>query len=381
MKTTCLYLLFLFLVLSCRKADTDLLDNRYGKTVDVEKTGLIIPLHDRELTSYQISCFYKDIDENEQMYAYNSYLHALDVFDLTGKTIVASIQLEQEGENGVMKPVSGLSVQDRDNIWLYSQGSAYLCNHLGKVKNAIKLPVPDDGFAFVDVNFSIATSKLHYNRLRNSIFYLTVSKANDTTSYSVYEYYPDTNEKKMYPVTGIGMEKKISSGYGWMQMPNVTYTDQSILYNFPVTSNLYRIDIGSGKVDAFGGQSQFTANRVAEFTLPFDFPNGNRHILENVHFFEIQYSPEENVYYRLHLDKTEAGNDDKFRENYNKKDLYLTVFDAGFTIIHESKLASGTYNYYNCWGTMSEGFLIANDNELNAHKNPEKLELDLFRIK
>ena len=338
---------------------------------------MAIPLQDKSLASYPVTSSLTSTGGNEFLYAYNSYTHSLDVFDLEHKSI-SYIPLEKEGDNGVLKPVSGISVHNADSIWLFSQGRLHLCNSLGEVKKSVKLPVPENGFVFVDANFSIAASKLYYNQLRNSVFYLTVLRTDDHAFYAVYEYNPDTNEKKVYPVKGNEMEMRSAFDYGWKQMPNVTYTDQYILYNFPITSNIYRVDIGDGHVGSFGGQSKYTVNLVAEFTGTFDFPQGNRHILENVHFFEVQYSPGENVYYRLHLNKTEAGSDDKFREFYNKKDLYLTVFDADLAILNEMKLDPCLYNYFNSWGVLSKGFFIAKDNEMDTGKDPEMLELDVF---
>lgn len=165
--------LLICLFLSCAKSQDRLIESQYGKAISFEKEEINIPIDDKTLTSYQvISCFQEN--ENNLVYAYNSPMHSLDIFNLNDQSI-SHLPLNKEGENGILKNVSGLYVHQEDSLWLYSQGFLYLVNNEGEVKGKYELPFPEGGFIMVETNFSMATIKLFYHPQRNSVFYLTVT--------------------------------------------------------------------------------------------------------------------------------------------------------------------------------------------------------------
>ena len=116
---------------------------------------------------------------------------------------------------------------------------------------------------------------------------------------------------------------------------------------------------------AFGGKSKFTPNVVSELRMPYSFQDADRHLLENVHFFEMQYDRENGLYYRLHLGKTSYEQSEEFGAQYKSKRLYLTVFNPAFQVIGEVDLGSGIYNYYNFWGVTGKGLFLARNAKLN----------------
>ena len=231
----------------------------------------------------------------------------------------------------------------------------------------------------VETNFSMATIKLFYHPQRNSVFYLSVTPTEESATYIVYEYSLNSGTFKTFELKGSETEKFAGKRFGFKQFPNVTYTDQDILYNFPISSNIYRIDIETGKETAFGGKSRYTPNLASELTMPYDMKDASKHHIENIHFFEIQYDPYKNIYYRLHLDKTENVSTTPFRTLSDSKELYLTSFDKNFRITSETKLENNIYTHYNSWGVLDNGLFITEDNLLDENKDFEAFQLVIFK--
>ncbi len=367
----------LFIAFSCN--ETTLISNKYGNFIELKKTELDINIDEQTLNSYNILspfCY----DEQDYIYASNHQTRTIDLINTRGNDI-SHITLESEGINGIPEEISGLYVSSPDSIWIATMTGIILIDSTGKVVNRYSLLDREESeMAFIMCNFSTCTSKIYYNKKRNSLFYLVMSVINNKSAFFVEELDLSNNRKKKYPLY-FNTEKNLRNNYGWKQCPNVTFTDTQILYNLPIESNIYTINIESGQNNIFGGQSRFTANEVKKLKSPYDFEQGNRHICENVHFFELNYDPGNNVYYRLHFGKVSYDATLDFESLLSKKELYLMVFDNEFKVINETKLDNQKYNYRNCWGILSEGLFIAKSNFLNENVNFEQFQIDIFHLK
>ena len=354
------YIVFVILMVSCSPREADLQETVYGNPINMIRESDSLAIDSRTLLSYHLFAIYKDT-----FFAYNSAFHAVDVLDLSGKKPVSHLPLQKEGENGIAGDLYGMCLQNRDSIWIYAPPFLYLVNAAGQVQKKVTLPFPEQGFINVETNFSMASNKLFYHPLRNSIFYLCVIPTTDSARYEVYEWELDSQEYQVYLLEGGALEAKDGQRFGWKKYPNVTYTDSLIVYNFPITSNVYTMNLVTREKKVFGGKSKFTPNVVSELRMPYSFQDADRHLLENVHFFEMQYDRENGLYYRLHLGKTSYDQSEEFGVQYKSKRLYLTVFNPAFQVIGEVDLGSGIYNYYNFWGVTGKGLFLARNAKLN----------------
>jgi hypothetical protein len=367
------YLSLFLLLLSCNH--TSLIDNKSGKHYDLEKKGTDVSLDENTLNDYNLlSTLY---GEEDFIIAYNGYTHSIDILNLT-KDAVSHIVLKPEGQDGITG-VSGIYACSLDRFWVSTADNISLVDSAGHVKRRVSLLRKDGEVAFIMTNFSICTSKIYYNSKRNSLFLLMMSIVNDKSDFFVEEYSLSNDSIKRYPIT-MTAKKNLRYGYGWKQCPNVTFTDTKILYNFPIESNVYVIDVETGNNMVYGGKSQYTDNEVGSLNFPYDLEQANRHIIENVHFFELNYDPVNDVYYRLHLNRTESDVSRDFEDIYNYKEMYLTVFNSEFEVVNESKLDDFTYNYRNCWGITGKGLFIAKSNFHRKDINYEQLETDIYRV-
>lgn len=371
--------LSLLTLFSCRQEA--LLENRYAhSSFSLEKETCQIPMDDSTLSTYQVFSTYLS-DSEECIVAYSSLSHSIDFMDVRNSR-VSHTKLDTDGEHGIMRQVSGLYAHNLDSIWLFSQGQLYLTDKEGKVKQKVTLPFPEGGFIMIDTNFTRASNNIYYHPLRKSLFYQTVLSQEEQAIYEVYEYELSSGEVRKYPLVGGEIEKRSGYHFGWKQFPNVTYTLSGIVFNFPITSNVYSIDLATGKTNAYGGQSKYTSNVVSELSMPYSFEEANKHLLSNVHFFDVKYDPRRNVYYRLHLGSVDYNSALPFLDQYNQKTLYLTVFNSDFEIMAEEKLDNNKYSYLNYWGVLKKGLFIAHGTAWNeAIENDNKFIFDVVGIK
>jgi hypothetical protein len=370
-----IYTLFLFFIsLSCTKTDKYLINNKSGIQVELKNTEINVNIDSGTLNAYNIltSLYFNGKD---YIFANNYQTHAIDRINITDNSI-SHIELDLEGPNGINN-ITGIYANSLDSIWIATRERISLIDSAGKVTRRISLLERVSGTVLIMSNFSTCTSKFYYNAKRNSLFYLVMSVNDNKSTFFVEELFLSDNSKKEYSIQ-CHVEKDLRNDYGWKQSPNVTFTDSKILYDFPIESNIYVIDIETGKNNVYGGKSQFTKNEVDKLTSPFDFQQGDRHICENVHFFEINYDCINDVYYRLHLGEIPSDATQDFESIYNKKEIYLMVFNNKFEVINETKLNNQKYNYRNCWGITSKGFFISRSNMFYKDIEFEEFQMDIF---
>ena len=364
------------LCLSCNKKP--LINNNYGTPVELKKVEVNINLDEKSLNTYNLlsSLFYngKDI-----IYAYNYLTHAIDIINITDNNI-SHINLDSEGLNGLSKEINGLYANSSDSIWVATMTDISLIDSTGQVMKRHSLLERNTGVAMIMCNFSSFTSKIYFNKKRNSLFYLVMVVNDNKSTFFVEELSLSDNTKNKYQIL-FNDDKDLRNDYGWMQCPNVTYTDSKILYNLPVESNIYVIDIETGENNIYGGKSKFTENKVDKLSLPYDFEQANIHISENVHFFEVNHEPVKDVYYRLHFGKTEFDATRDFESIFNIKEIYLTVFNNKFEVINETRLEAQKYYFRNCWGTTSKGFYMTRSNMFYKRIDYEQLQIDIFNTR
>lgn len=88
--------------------------------------------------------------------------------------------------------------------------------------------------------------------------------------------------------------------YADMSRPNLTFTADKIVCNYPVESHVYVIDRRSGQTNVFEAPSRYTANKAEPCRSRTDYTQWERHRVENPHFYELMYLPASGRYVRLH---------------------------------------------------------------------------------
>lgn len=360
----------------CKGVDTSIFENTKSDS-QITNTSVIedfVNLDSNHLNNYPMQT-YVDGGPLEYMIGYNYKTHCLDIFNLTQKNI-ETIPLYGDGPNSINRDINGIYSTTTDSIWLYTTNMIYLLNNDGTIHTKHTLPVDAGEYIINTSNYSNASIKLHYNSERNSIFYVTI-KMEDINYFYLNEFSFKTETSKKTSLEYTDAEKGVGKKYGWMQHPNITYNQNSIIYNFPFNSNIYTLDINSGLIGKHGGKSVFTKN-ISNSTNKVSIEDWDRHLMENIHFYEINYDPYRNCYYRLHTNGSEFNPKISFSEQLNNKRLFLTVFDEHFKLIKEIALNANSYNLIGGWGIIKDGFLIVKDNPDNENNDYEELQYEVI---
>lgn len=319
------------------------------------------------------------VDGNTWIVGYNRHIHSLDFIKLSTKEIFQT-KLEKKGEASVLRPVS-IYAHNLDSIWIYDQiGQLILMDNKGLIKqteNLNKQTGPSEKIT-INTNHAMYTSKLYYNQTRRSLFYI-VQK--DNSFYAKESPLDPKSPIKYYPLSSpYTTHKEVSSNFGNMDGVNATFTDNQILYNYPIESVFYVYNILTGENKLIESYSAYTQNTVKPLaTAVNDYSKWERHGLENPHFYEVMYIPKYKMYMRLHLKETEFDKNKSVAELSDNRELYLTCWNESFQFLCEVMLPGHRYNYYTGWCGLYDGLLLYVNNTTSKDELNDLLKIDVVR--
>ncbi len=356
-----------------RKAAAD--DDHIGLTT---KT-LQIPSSDvLNLKSYYLSCTCRK-DTSEWLYAYNYKEHALDRFDLHSLGSM-QIPLAVEGASAVVRPISGLYVCSPDSIWVYDAAQkALLLDGKGLVLRSVPLAagLSSGQAVMIERNYAISTTPLYYDAHRRSLLFGIRDASGPSIVFKVREYFLDTGRATDMPLPASVDVPHVAEGdYADMSRPNLTFTAEKIVCNYPVESHIYVIDRRSGQTDVFEAPSRYTANKAEPCRSRTDYTQWERHRVENPHFYELMYLPASGRYVRLHTAGQMYDASKKLMDQLLEKRFFLTLFDHDFSVLDEEELPAHRYNIFTGWCPVSDALLFYVDHPLSGGEETEELVID-----
>lgn len=318
-------------------------------------------------------------DGNRWVVGYNYRMHALDFMNIETKETFQT-GLEKEGDAPIQRPV-GLYMHNPDSIWICDQtGKLILLGKDGKVMEESLLEnrsERSDEVAAVNTNHAMYTSKLYYNKVRKSLFYMVRKK---DAFYVKESFCGGLKQANYYPIAlPYTAKERIDTGYGYMNGVNVSFTDERIIYNYPIESVFHVLDIRTGTDRLIESYSAYTRNTVKPFDATNDYSKWERFGLENPHFYEITYLPKHDIYMRLHLKEIEFDKTRPVAELSDSRELFLTCWDGAFRFLCEVRLPLRRYNYYTGWCGLHDGLLLFVNNAASGEEPDETLRIDIIK--
>lgn len=313
-------------------------------------------------------------DGSELLVAYNDKLHTLDLIDITNNK-VSNIKLLKEGSNSVLPFIKDLYIHNQDSIWLFNNNTFYLVDSSGNVTWKHMIPPNDiDGHIITNSNYSISNIKIFYNSIKKSLFFTTI----ENKDFYSNELVMSNLKVRKYKLERNKLLYDNATQYGWKQLPNVTYTKNKIIYNYPIESKIYTLDIVTGAKNIYESKSKYSTNVSDKLKGVESYESMERHKVENIHFFEVLFNEQLNCYFRIHLDMGEYDAKTYISTLYQKKDIYLMVFDKDFNIVSENKLDENKYYYFNGWGMSKNGLVIFHRESTTTDSTDEKMKFDII---
>lgn len=373
-------LILLAFISSCNSKQERLKENVYGITPELLWDEMSFA-NDEQclLKDYFMSSSFKN-DSVNMFVGYNDKIHALDFFDLSNAKTY-QCQLESEGPEGTARRICGIHFHNLDSIWVYDETMhVSLLNFNGEIKEKVFLKRDDIAEEIIiQTNYAMSTNKLFYNKDRKSLFF-TLANYSDIMlpTFRVCELSLANHQIVKYDLSPSLVEPKLSSDYCNKRIPNVIFSDSLIIYNYPIESNVYTLNVYTGEKSIKGGRSRFTENAAAKAKGSLDdYATFERHDIENVHFQEVSYLPELQCYVRLHFGSADYIAGKSPMELFKQKEIYLMLFNERFEIINETRLPPRRYTHYTTWLPMTNGFLIF-VNEMSTPEDEERTMVDII---
>ena len=353
------YLCIICISISCsqRRENIKTVDN---DLVEIQKEELFFPPSDvLQLKSYYLSSSVQ-VGAKHILIGYNHKEHALDCIDLLEKKII-QIPLQTSGPNAITR-LTGIFAYQKDSIWVADESeSVFLIDPKGNVLKRIQIrnSLQEDEELIINTNHAMSTIRLYYNALHQSLLCTVKDRSVSPPRFKVKEIFLEENQKvKTFNLSPSIAEPDVSKGYANMSEPNVDFRDDYILYNYPIESHLYKIDLNTGSGKMYKADSDYTSNKAQKCKSKTDYTEWQRHGFENPHFFDIMYLPTCDMYARLHVDAIDFGKNENLELLSRERDFYLCLFDNELNKIKEIKLPINTFNPYTGWCQLHDGILF-----------------------
>ena len=370
--------LFFFLA-ACNSTDEKKVRIETSPIKDLKIENHVIPESDiLNLKSYYLSTYYHD--SIDWLYGYNSKLHALDCFNLKNGE-ATQISFKTEGTSSVIRPITGLFICSQDSIWVVdATQNAILLNRNGEVLKKIELPLglSSGQSVMVERNYAISTTDLYYDRSRCSLLFGIRNADTNPVSFEVREIFlSDSVPQIIYPLhLSVDVPEVGNGEYANMDRPNITFTPDKIIYNYPVESHIYVMDRMSKETKVYEAYSSYCKNKADKCESRKDYAKWEKHGVVNSHFNEVRYLPDRDMYIRLQVKEETYDTSKRLGEILSGRKFYLTVLDNHFSVIGESELASKRYSLLTGWCTTSDALLLYVDNPLSGGEKKENVEYD-----
>lgn len=237
-----------------------------------------------QLKSYYLSSAVHT-DSADFLIGYNYRLHSLDYMNLQSKEVTQTI-LSDEGPDAVIS-LTGLYANSLDSIWMSDESErVFLLDNAGQIKTTVNLKeyLQDTEQLLINTNHAMFTSHLYYNEIRQSLMFLVKKMASQT--FVVRELFLDKGKDAIdYELEPSRIIPDITSGYAFINAPNVNFTTTDIIYNYPFESSVYTLDIQTGERKYVPAQSQYTENIVERVEPGTDYSTIEKCRIQNPHFF------------------------------------------------------------------------------------------------
>lgn len=374
------YLCIVCICISCSQRGKETgTANANNNLVEIQKEEILFPPSDvLQLKSYYLSSSVQ-VDSTHILIGYNYKEHALDCIDFSNKRI-SQIPLQTSGANAITR-LTGICAYKKDSIWVSDESeSVFLIDPKGNVLEHIHVRdyLQEDEELIINTNHAMSTIRLHYNALHQSLLCTVKDRSVSPVQFKVKEIFLEENQKaKTFDLSPSAVEPDISKGYADMSEPNVNFQEDYILYNYPIESHLYKIDLNTGSAKIYEADSDYTSNKAKKCSSKTDYTEWQRHGFENPHFFDLMYLPDCDMYARLHMDAINFDKNRNLEILSRERDLYLCLFDNKLNKLKEIKLPSNTFNPYTGWCQLHDGVLLFVDKIVDQEIS-EDLELNIY---
>ena len=312
----------LFLLISCSETQQKTM---FKETFEYDTLSIAIDFP--YLSFYHTTALYAK--ENTLYWGgYNHLMHSVDIFSLTDRCAVESIELEPEGPDAILKNrVSSFLFNDSLLIFRGYERDIKIMDRKDRTICGKVVPFsPEENYGLVYKGVLAGqfvgglNMRLCNNTVITPVYPEGESSMGDVLATSIclsdrcVAHLPVSYPKEM--------EKDLSK-FGSLTYPYLTVSSEKVVYNFPYSSHVYVYDINSGKTETFSLESERTGNRSEQKPQidARDIQRNFEYECAALRFGETYYDKDTDTYVRVH---------------YKEKDMPLDK-EVSFLMIYKSK--------------------------------------------
>lgn len=317
--------------------------------------------------SYSLSMPFVKEGKNRIM-VYDDRQHALDVF--CDSDFLYRIHLQRHGNNAIKGKVQSFMPISEDSVWIYDRVAFYLINRSGKVLCEHK----DEDDVILGSNYAMHTA--HMGWQDNGVLLYPTRDDNLSIKVKFYDSRKDEviDEVNLsYPACNPKGDKK----YPYMDFPNVTFSPNRIIYNFPYEDNIHVIDLSTAENQEYAILSEYSDGVLPLYNKGKTFTDYMQYNWGNKHFYEVSYLRDLNIYVRPMLGASDLEQYGNAESVVDVRKLYLTFLDDRFNTIGEMELKEHRYSNFHGWCALTDGVAVYVDNLLGGHH--EELVYDVIK--
>lgn len=355
----------------------------------ITKQEFSIQLDSVSINSYSLIDTYSDLG-TDYLYAYNPYMHSLDILNLTDHKISQHISFAEHGNNKISRSILNLAVHNPDSVFIVSDQEITLINRSGEViRRMFPLEMPRSTELPESVLrgkglFNLYEANIFYNRDSNS-FWISSDQINKNQLEEAFAWevllasdsvilhrlpYPEKMDKK-------------AEYYPYKNIPNIRFAKEGIWYNYPALSDMLFYDVSANTVKSFELLSELTENAV----LPLDCNDGDLKAkawcAENLHFGAPYTCDSGNLLFRIHLGKgVKMDQKDASSEVIYAHTAFLSVFDKTKNLqkLLEVELPIDLGSFRNCFVVGDSLYLMLPGDEWTSDRlQMVQLSLNQYR--
>lgn len=343
----------------------------------IAKQELSIQLDSVSINSYSLIDTYSDFGAN-YVYAYNPYMHSLDILNLTDQKISQHIPLSEHGSNKISRSILNFTVQNMDSIFIVSDQEITLINRNGEVvRRMFPLEMPRSTELPESVLrgkglFNLYEANVYYNKGSNS-FWISSDQVDKKKMDDVFawEVLLDSDSVVLhrfpYPEGMNGMAEY----FPYKNIPNIRFGKEGVWYNYPALSDMFFYDISTNAIESYVLLSELTENAVS----PLECNDGDliakAWCAENIHFGAPYTCDSGSLLFRIHLGKgVKMEQKDASSDIIYAHTAFLSVFDKTKNLqkLLEVELPIDLGSFRNCFVVGDSLYLMLPGDEWTSDR-------------
>jgi hypothetical protein len=346
LKQNSLSVFLLLLLFGCsQNAQNNGTQNNAENSYQISMDTIWIPIDENCLGSYSFTAINGDF-----FYGKNNFLNTIDVFDLRTKKTVRNIPIQKEGPHGI--PMIDDFVVNDSLLIIDGRTHFFQVDFQGSIVQ--KIPKKDfnvenkyEGYTIDQlrpVSISNFRNLVYLSQSNELIIPLYNKSIQDLrlkyAGFCAVAVHLNTKNVELLPIPYPELFKQ-KRNYGNLDEIQLTVKGDSIVYNFPNSSEIHLFNRKTKRISDYTIDSKYTPNRSDVLDFHADRSRIMDHYLKSTFFHRIVYDPYRNLFFRLHASKCES---DRFLEDRN---FYLVIMNDSFEKLDEIVLPSTVYPIYN----------------------------------